>query len=91
MVARHILQKHQKQNNSWIRRSMNPMMTLNCHFNHQSVKNNVLFAEHRLVVFWNVIENSIQLGLSIGPICQSLTPGSENMMMMEMKRLILGI
>lgn len=31
------------------------------------------------------------IGLSIGPICQSLTPGSENMMMMEMKRLILGI
>ena len=67
------------------------MMTLNCHFNHQSVKNNVLFAEHRLVDFWNIIENSIQLGLSIGPICQSLTPGSENMMIMEMRRLILGI
>ena len=70
---------------------MNLMMTLNCLFNHQSVKNNALFAEHRLVDFWNIIENSIQLGLSIGPICQSLTPGSENMMMMEMKRLILGI
>lgn len=90
MVARHILQKHQKQNNSWIRRVMNQMMTLNCHFNHQSLKNNVLFAEQRQVAFWNIIENSIQLGLSIGPICQSLTPGSENMMM-EMKRLILGI
>ena len=66
------------------------MMTLNCHFNDQSVKNNVLFAEHRLVVFWNIIENSIRLGSSIGPICQSLTPGSGNMMM-EMKRLILDI
>ena len=72
--CRHILQKHQKQNNSWIRWSMNPMMTLNCHFNHQSVKNNVFFAEHRLVVFWNIIENSIRLRSSIGPICQSLTP-----------------
>lgn len=67
------------------------MMTLNCHFNHQSLKNNVLFEEERQVAFWNIIENSIQLGSSIGPICQSLTHGSENMMMMEMKRLILGI
>ena len=41
--------------------------------------------------FLNTIINSILLGLFIGRIGQLPTPGFGNMMMLEMKRLILGI
>ena len=50
-----------------------------------------LYAEILQGDFLTTIINSILLGLFIGRIGQLPTPGFGNMMMLEMKRLILGI
>lgn len=54
-------------------------------------RSNALYAEILQGDFLTTIINSILLGLFIGRIGQLPTPGFGNMMMLEMKRLILGI